>query len=482
MRWNDVIRMAGVAVFVANLGGARLGNAASWPSLLPDDGGDLGVSDTGGEYGSGFCGGMGTESDPFLICNEEQFQLIGQNPSACYKLFQDIYLTSKITPISEFSGIFDGDFKTVFDLEYAGVAGADAGWILVNSGSINSVRFSHSYISGYGMRTGLIARNNGAISFVDVIDGAVNAEEISTYGMMGGVVAVNDGVIEFSGFQGHMLYPNHSAAGGVVGVNRPGAWVYWSYLGRESRIQRSSGGDITFVGGIVGVNAGDIRGTEVFADTVVSGGQSVGGVAGVNTAEAKIFGAAVFGVISSDKPVGFLGGVAGRNRGKIESVGVTASAVVDPMLAAGGAVGGIVGFQGVNAIIEDSFSFATIAASGGGESAGGGLVGHQMGIIRHSYSAVSVKSYTYAGAFCGLKSGRSSTSGSYYYSGSTPSTDTCAEEMSGAQMTSQANYIGGDLDVIWKINPGESPGLQWPYYYPYERGKFFKSSEPREED
>lgn len=455
MRRCDVVRVGIVALFIASCGGGGSGSTASLSSLLPDEGDSV------------FCGGLGTSSSPYLICNEAQFRKINDDPSASYKLNQDIYLTSEITPISSLTGTFDGNQKTVYDIEYTDLVGNDAGWILANNGVIHSVRFSHTNFYGYGFRTGLVARNNGALLGVAVTDGAVSAEYADSTGSLGGIVADNYGSIDNCGFQGIILYRANVTVGGVVGINRAGAEVNWAYLDENSSISRYSGSSNFFVGGIVGTNLGTIQNAAMYSGAIVADGSNVGGIAGANSAGAVIDGAAVLGTVKSNKTAGALGGVAAINWGTIKKAVVTESTVIDPLSATGGSVGGVVGYQSSTAVIEDSYSLATIAASGGGGSSGGGLVGDQSGIIRRSYSSASVGSYTYAGAFCGYKIAGSSTTDSYFYSGSTPSTDSCATSKTGAQLASQATFTGWDFVNVWKISAGEMPTLRWPDTFPY---------------
>lgn len=53
--------------------------------------------------------GTGTESDPFLVSNEEDFRLISDFPSAHFRLIQNIVLTDEFAAVGEFSGTIDGD-------------------------------------------------------------------------------------------------------------------------------------------------------------------------------------------------------------------------------------------------------------------------------------------------------------------------------------------------------------------------------------
>lgn len=68
-----------------------------------------------------FAGGIGTQSDPYLIENYEQFKDVYKYPTAHYKLISDLDLSGIIyepyfTDIYRFEGTFDGNGRTVKNL------------------------------------------------------------------------------------------------------------------------------------------------------------------------------------------------------------------------------------------------------------------------------------------------------------------------------------------------------------------------------
>ena len=115
--------------------------------------------------------GTGTQSDPYLVHNENELKLLSYMPNSHYKLASDITLTEPWTPIGSenvpFTGSFDGDGHTIYGLEipegfkYNGLFGyveASAG----ETTSFKNITIDHPQIDASGIAGGLIGYLTGA--------------------------------------------------------------------------------------------------------------------------------------------------------------------------------------------------------------------------------------------------------------------------------------------------------------------------------
>lgn len=415
---------------------------------------------------SPFCGGQGTQASPYQICTQAQFAKIAEYPSANFKVMNDIYLTSSPPVISEFSGVLDGNQKTVFDLQYTDLTGNSVAWILENNGTIRNLFFNRTNLYGYGIRTGIIGVNKGLIFGVNVTNGAVSADYTDITGVQGGIVADNSGTLENASFHGQMLYRNKVIVGGLVGVNRVSGTVVWSSLAAGSTITRYSGTENWFVGGVVGVNYGTVTNLAGFDSVLVSGGTNTGGIVGVNASGATINGAIMAGSVRSSASNSALGGIAGWNLGTIKKAVTNPGAQVDPQSASGASVGGITGWNDSTGVIEDCASAAALGSAGSG-SAGGGVAGEHRGSITRCYAAGGMASYSYTGAICGYNATGATTSVTYYLSTAYVAPGSCGSARTSAQLMTQGNYVGWDFNSVWRILSGETPSLRWPFTFPY---------------
>ena len=63
-----------------------------------------------------FPGGNGTETEPWLIASAQDLSNVRNYSDAHFLQVEDIYLTGKFQPIEVFSGFFDGNKHSIFNL------------------------------------------------------------------------------------------------------------------------------------------------------------------------------------------------------------------------------------------------------------------------------------------------------------------------------------------------------------------------------
>lgn len=123
--------------------------------------------------------GSGTENDPYLVSNAEEFGLIQDFPSASFRLTGNIVLNKEYTSTCKFSGTLDGNGYLV-----VGISGESP---FNNSGTIKNL-----FVQLGDMSDALISENSGIIENSGVLDGKVSA-----YGKYGGTfVRTNEGTIK----------------------------------------------------------------------------------------------------------------------------------------------------------------------------------------------------------------------------------------------------------------------------------------------
>ena len=237
-----------------------------------------------GKYG----GGSGTASDPFLIYTAEHLRAIAENRSdwgyyVCWKLMADIDLASStvaMTPIGtadrQFSGIFDGNGKTISNLrmtvasgDYIGLFGnIDAE---IRDLTLTNVKIDAPQSTYVGALAGCEAHD---INRCHVIGGTVSGRD-----QVGGLIGTGNC---FSVSQCHSTcnVSGASSVGGLIGWNFESQIVSQCYAtGSVSGTQR--------VGGLVGTNRGTLR--DCYATGDVRGDMFVGGLVGTGEGRGPIW-------------------------------------------------------------------------------------------------------------------------------------------------------------------------------------------------
>ena len=133
-----------------------------------------------------YCGGNGTSSSPYQICDQTSFSSIGSNPSSSFILTSNITLVSTSLGMSAFSGIIDGNSKTVTGLTIA------SPWVITNSGTIKNLIFQTLTMtnSNQSIDFGIIGVNSGTVNGVQFLSGTITATSTASISV-GGIIGVN---------------------------------------------------------------------------------------------------------------------------------------------------------------------------------------------------------------------------------------------------------------------------------------------------
>lgn len=251
-----------------------------------------------------FCGGEGTEGEPFEICAPWSLNRVGYYTEYLDDHFQVTEhlemeeLDEEIHVIGDsqqpFSGMFDGagyeisGLEVDIDADEAGLFGrVDA------DGRISDVSLESVDVTGEDLVGGLVGRNEGTVSDVEATGnveglaevggligrnlgsihrGAAEVDVVGEDEQVGGLVGFNPGTIESTTARG-VVDGEDEAVGGLVGENL------------DSIVTSYATGDVEgdgIVGGLVGSNAEDGTISESYSVGSVTGSFSVGGLVGVN--------------------------------------------------------------------------------------------------------------------------------------------------------------------------------------------------------
>ena len=186
--------------------------------------------------------GDGSDTAPYIIYTEEQLSQISLIPDKFYKLGSDVVLTKEWTPLSEFSGTFDGNGHAIHNLRAS--AKNNAGLFSFSEGTIRN-------LSVYGDVTatknaGLIAGENDGIIENCVAGGSVSANTDN----VGGIAGINYGTITNCLSVPYSVAAG-SFAGGIAGTNQG---IIENCLSAASVVASDM-----YAGGIAGTNSGSIK-------------------------------------------------------------------------------------------------------------------------------------------------------------------------------------------------------------------------------
>lgn len=129
-----------------------------------------------------FAGGDGSEENPFLIMNAEQFNKIRNYSDKYFVLGADIAL-GEYTPIESFSGSLNGEYQGVkHSVSYTIQGGDHLGLLVTNTGILKNLTIaSDSVIHTTGNNCGTIVAINGG-----------TIEDCISYGTINGVLEANE--------------------------------------------------------------------------------------------------------------------------------------------------------------------------------------------------------------------------------------------------------------------------------------------------
>ncbi len=150
--------------------------------------------------------GAGTELNPFQISNETQLRMIADFPHACWILTNDVELTSRWTPVANFTGTLDGNGYRISGLELYDQQTRwpnEAAFIESNQGTIRNLHlqgtatFQSSHLGG----AILVYQNEGTIencSLKGSLHLTLSSQYSTSSSQCGGMVSYNaeSGVIK----------------------------------------------------------------------------------------------------------------------------------------------------------------------------------------------------------------------------------------------------------------------------------------------
>jgi uncharacterized repeat protein (TIGR02543 family) len=185
-----------------------------------------------GSIATGFAGGDGSEFNPYQISNGAELAFLAQGggSGAHYVLTRNIYLAGHHwTPISTFSGVFDGAGNVIYNLNVSGSTNQGLFGVIIGA-TIKNLGIRESYISGH--------TNVGGIAGVASQSNIINCfnEDGVVYGgfSVGGIVgAVISTFFENHNFRNTLINNSYNTsfiegsqhvggiAGRIQGNNRP---------------------------------------------------------------------------------------------------------------------------------------------------------------------------------------------------------------------------------------------------------------------
>ncbi|MEM1484550.1 hypothetical protein V6615_06670 [Oscillospiraceae bacterium PP1C4] len=208
-----------------------------------------------------FTNGTGTDADPYLINSADQLANIASAPDKSYKLTQSGLTVT--TPISAFSGNFDGNGNTI-KLE---MNADQAGLFAELSGTVKNLGLTGS-VTTTGSRAGSVAGiNKGTIQNV-YSTASVTTSNAS--GVAGGIAGENQGTIHNCYTTGIVSANNNG--GGIAGENQ--VTIQDCYT--TGTVNANNNG-----GGIAGQSSGSIQ--RCYSTSTVRGGSAAGGIVGWQT-------------------------------------------------------------------------------------------------------------------------------------------------------------------------------------------------------
>ncbi len=207
------------------------------------------------------------------------------------------------------------------------------------------------------------------------------------------------------------------------------------------------------VGGLVGVNEGDIINCNVSG--TIAGNENVGGLTGKQIG-GLISDSSATGEISGSR---VLGGLVGDNQGTIFKSYAQADVTGENNY-----IGGLIGIN-LNTRVEDSYAIGPVT----GEEYVGGLIGYanDTSYIKHTYSSGDIFGTLYRGGLIGFNgdSTQNNIVSSYWdieggYHGITGSAG--GDGKTTSEMVQEETFVGWDYTNTWNIEEGETyPYLKW---------------------
>ena len=193
--------------------------------------------------------GQGTESNPYLISNENEWNKASMHSSendACFKITNDLDFSNKqFYPIPTLNGNLNGDGHEISNVHLYESTGS-IGIVITNNGRIENLKLNNITIEGDGNNVGaLVGSNTGTIL-------AITAHNINVTGAtkVGGLVGNNNNLVSNVIIDSKVTGSNY--LGGVTGFN------YWgkstiNVIVNNTEITKTTPGGI--VAGIAGAES-----------------------------------------------------------------------------------------------------------------------------------------------------------------------------------------------------------------------------------
>ena len=383
---------------------------------------------------SGFNGGDGSASAPYLICTYTQLNKMRDSLTAHYELGQNINA-------DESWGV-GADGCTNYDGSTVPETTPCTGWVSVGAydlnrcdGETDDICFQGHLDGGGYVISNLYVNVSGSvtkyggffgytgsqaeISHISLTNASVTVTTSALYSYGGGLVGYNVGTISNSYAIGEVVSSatSRSYGGGLVGYNSNSGTISNSYAtgnAFSSSIQ-------SYSGGLVGRNAGTVSNSYATGEVTSSSGSKSygGGLVGYNyqgTVSNSYATGEVTSSASASASYSYGGGLVGYNHeGTVSNSYATGEVISSGSNSYGG---GLVGYNRSQSTIKNSYATGEVASSSASYSYGGGLVGRNAGTISNSYttgtpSAVSTSGDTYGGGLVGFSSG--TISGTNYF-------------------------------------------------------------------
>ncbi|GAB6085243.1 fibronectin type III domain-containing protein [Alkaliphilus crotonatoxidans] len=346
--------------------------------------------------------GEGTLENPFLIYTEADLDNVRVNPSAYFKLVNDIEITKENwEPIGSnnmpFTGSFDGGGYTISNMKI------------------------YREMDSVGLFGSI---QNATIENLKIVDADVKG--LNRIGILVGEAVGNDNKIIDVVVQGSSSTEGVQYTGGLIGYIEGGQVISTS----SSALVNSSS---HYIGGLIGHSQAEVILSYATGD-VISTGSYAGGL------------------------VGAMSNVNGKIERSYASGNVTAVSYV------GGLIGSLNGGNRTVRIL-DSFAIGNIRATTSSSSYVGGLIGYSAGtsstnsiIIKNCYAVGTVTgSSSYRGGLIGRSSNTTITY-SFFDRSTTGITSPSAQAKTTELLKSKATYIGWDFNQVWHI----AEGLSYP--------------------
>ena len=173
----------------------------------------------------------GTETDPYLISNVEQWDMLASNVSISgihysgeyFKLTENISVTEMVgTSSNKFSGTFDGNGQTLTFNQNNATEQYIAPFRYINSATIQNLKVAGTVTSSNKFAGGVVAHATGSNTIANCVNSTIINATIEGNGSHGGILGqlgVSSNSVTISGcvFNGKMLGTNTDYWCGIIG-------------------------------------------------------------------------------------------------------------------------------------------------------------------------------------------------------------------------------------------------------------------------